>query len=153
MARCQPTSGKVRETVLLLMPRDCSWVPARPRKSSHDLLAAEFQGLWKITTHIWHQALPLMSLFQRQQMWLFFGVRWDLCLGVAAWPLPKVLPAGEPLLPRWPKDPSDLALCSWGFTLPTEHHQVSSCGVLDCTLPVYGVLLEFKSSPFSFLLV
>ena len=66
-------------SVLLPMPRDCGWVPAHPRKNSRDSVAV-FQGLWKITTHIWRQASPLMSLFQHQQMWLFFGVCWDLCL-------------------------------------------------------------------------
>ena len=34
-----------------------------PRKSSCDRVAAVLQGLWKITTHIWHQALRLMTLF------------------------------------------------------------------------------------------
>ena len=38
----------------------------RPRKSSRDGVAAAFQGLWKITTHIRHQASPLKTLFQHQ---------------------------------------------------------------------------------------
>ena len=50
-------------TALLLIPRDCSWVPACPRKSSRDSIAAVFQGLGTITTHIWHHASPLMTLF------------------------------------------------------------------------------------------
>ena len=70
----------VRGTMLLLMPRDCSWVPAHPRECSHNRVAAVFQGLWKITTHIWYQASPLMSLFQHQRMWLFSRVPWNLCL-------------------------------------------------------------------------
>ena len=80
LARCSPTPRNVCRTMLLLMPRDSAWVPAHPRKSSYDHVAAVFQGLWKITTHIWHQASHLTSLFQHQQMWLFSGVRWDLCL-------------------------------------------------------------------------
>ena len=48
----------VCRTVLLPMPRDCGWLPARPRKSSRDHVAATFQGLWKITAHICHQAHP-----------------------------------------------------------------------------------------------
>ena len=40
----------------------------RPTKSSRHSVAAAFQGLWKITTHIWHQASPLMTLFQHQLM-------------------------------------------------------------------------------------
>ena len=61
-------------TVLLPMPRDCIQVPARPRKTLQDSVAAAFQGLWKITAHIWHQTSPLMTLFQHQQMWLFSWV-------------------------------------------------------------------------------
>ena len=38
----------------------------RPRKSLRDGVAAAFQGLWKITTCIWHQASPLRTLFQHQ---------------------------------------------------------------------------------------
>ena len=55
-------------SVLLPMSRDCSWVPACPRKSSCDCVAAVFQGLWKITTRIWCQASPLLSLLQHQWM-------------------------------------------------------------------------------------
>ena len=62
MAECQLHSG------MLAGPCCCQChetgqVPACPRKSSRDGIAAAFQGLWKITTHIWHQALPLMTLF------------------------------------------------------------------------------------------
>ncbi|VFV35046.1 Hypothetical predicted protein, partial [Lynx pardinus] len=38
-------------TVLLPVPRDYGQVPARPRKSSGNNVAAAFQGLWKITAH------------------------------------------------------------------------------------------------------
>ena len=43
-----------------------------------------------------------------------------LPVGGAVPPLPNVLPGGEPPLPVWPSGPSDLALCSQGFTLPTK---------------------------------
>ena len=63
LRRISPSNGPVPAalrntcgTVMLLMPRDCSQVPAHPRKSSRDSVAAAPQGLWKITTHIWHQA-------------------------------------------------------------------------------------------------
>ena len=36
--------------------------------------------------------------------------------------------------------------------IPPEHRQVSSCRVADSALPLFTVLMEFKSSPFSFLL-
>ena len=62
--RVLATPRNVSGTVLLPpVPRDHGWVPARPRKRSHDRVAAAFQGLWKITTHIWHQASPLTTLF------------------------------------------------------------------------------------------
>ena len=35
---------------------------------------------------------------------------------------------------------------------PPEHHQVLSCRVSDSVLPLFTVLMEFKPSPFSFLL-
>ena len=51
--------------------------PDCPRKCSQDSVAAMFQGLWKITTHIWHQASPLTTLPQHQQMCLPSGFSWD----------------------------------------------------------------------------
>ncbi|VFV41517.1 Hypothetical predicted protein, partial [Lynx pardinus] len=38
-------------TLLLPVPRDCGHLPACPRKSSQDSVAAVSQGLWKIITH------------------------------------------------------------------------------------------------------
>ena len=59
LQRVSPSNGQVPatprsacRTVLLLIPRYCGHVPARPRKSSGDSVAAAFHGLWKITTHI-----------------------------------------------------------------------------------------------------
>ena len=45
-------------TLLLSVPEDCGQVPARPRKSSQESVAAAFLALWKITTPVWHQASP-----------------------------------------------------------------------------------------------
>ena len=64
-----PGAGGTQERlwdVLLPMSRDCGQVSTHPKKSSRDSAAAAFQGLWKITTHIWHQASPLTTLFQHQ---------------------------------------------------------------------------------------
>ena len=119
--------------MLLLMPRDRGRVPARPRKSSCSPVAAAFQGLWHITTHIWHQTSPSMTLFQYQKMWLFAGV---CCDEVATQPLPNVLPAVELLLPGWSEDLSDPTLL-WDSPFPPEHRQVLRCGVLDSTLPLF----------------
>ena len=130
------TPRNVHGIVLLLMPRDCGWVPACPRKSSRDSVTAAPQGLWKITTDIWHQASPLMTLFQHQRMWPFSGVCWAQ---VASQPLPNVLPVVELLLPcGWRT--SQTPLCSWGFTLPTRAPPVielRSCRL--CTPPVYSL--------------
>ena len=101
-------------TLLLPEARECGRVPARPRKSLRDSVAAAFHGLWKITTHIWHQASSLTpvpanvtafwgllgpggfnSLYQMSfQQWNCFS------------------PCGLRT--------SQTPLCSWGFTLPTR---------------------------------
>ena len=86
------------------------------RKSSRDNVAAAFQGLWKITTHIWCQASPTTTLFQHQRMWPFSVVCWAQ---VASQPLPNVLPVVEPLLPMWSEKPQT-PLCSWRFVLLTR---------------------------------
>ncbi|XP_053073804.1 dipeptidyl aminopeptidase-like protein 6 isoform X2 [Acinonyx jubatus] len=98
---------KARWTLLLPVPRDRGQVPARPRKRSRDSVAAAFQGLWKIATHVWHQASPLTILPQHQRMWPPSGVCWDQ---VASQPLPNILPAVEPLFPVWPKNLPDPTL-------------------------------------------
>ena len=145
------TPRNVCESSLLLMPRDCGQVPACPRKISQDSVAAVFQGLWKITTHIWHQASPLTTLFQHQQMSLFFQVHWDLAFGGHTQPLPGVSPAGELPLPMWPEEPG-LHSAPEDSPFPPEHCQVVTCRVSDSALPLFIVLMEFKPSPFSFLL-
>ncbi|XP_047706423.1 dehydrogenase/reductase SDR family member 12 [Prionailurus viverrinus] len=119
MAACRLQPGTFLGPVLLPMPRDCSLVPARSRKSSRDSVAATFQGLWKVTTHIWHQPSPLTTLFQHQRMWLFSRAHWGLAFGGPTQPLPGVLPSGEPPLPVWPEEPRN-PLRSWGFALPTR---------------------------------
>ena len=49
---------------------------------------------------------------------------------------------------------SQTPLCSWGFALPTRAPPgiKLSCGVSDSVLPLFTVLMEFKPSPFSFLI-
>ena len=46
MVRCQPTPWNVHTTVLQQMPRDYDLVPAHPRESSLNHVAAALQGLW-----------------------------------------------------------------------------------------------------------
>ena len=87
-----PGAGGTQERlwdVLLPMPRDCGRVPAHPRKSSRDSVAAAFQGLWKITAHICHQASPLTTLFQHQRMWLFSVVCWGQVASIVSTKYPS----------------------------------------------------------------
>ena len=120
----------------------------RPAKSSRDSGAAAFQGLWKITTHIWHQASPLTTLFQHQRMWPFSGVCWDQVASTVSTKCPSssgtIFPCVAPEPPSSHSVPGD-------SPFPPEHHQVSSCGVAAFALPLFTVLMEFKPSPLSFL--
>ena len=149
MAGCRPAARNVCATALLLVPRDCGWVPAHPRKSLCDLLAAAFQGLWKFTTHIYHQASPLTFLFQHQQMWLFSGIHWDLCLWGGCTASTKCPASRGTATPYVAVDSSDLALLSTpgDSPFPPEQCQVLSCGVLDSS-SVSRVLMEFKQLSF-----
>ena len=52
----------------------------------------------------------------------------------------------------WLVDSEDLALRSWGFTVPTRALPgIKLCGFRLCVPPVYRVLMAFKPSAFSFL--
>ncbi|VFV31304.1 Hypothetical predicted protein, partial [Lynx pardinus] len=105
-------------TLLLPVPGDGGQEPARPRKTSCHSVAAAFQGLWEITTHIWHQASALRTLFQYQRM--LVAVFWDL-LGPGAFNR-----LYQMSFQQWSRfslcglRTSRTPLCSWGFTLPTR---------------------------------
>ena len=63
------------------------------------------------------------------------------------------LPSGGTASPVWPVGASDLAACSWGFALPTRAPPgIELWSFRLCAPPVYRVVMEFKPSPFSFLL-
>ena len=137
-------------TLLFPAPQDCGQVPVHPRKSSRDSVAAAFQGLWKITTHIWHPASPLTTLFRHQRMWPFSGVYWAQVasslyqISFQQWNHFSLCG------PRTSRTP----LCSWGFTFPTRAPpgmELWSHSLLTFALPLFTVLMEFKPSPFSFL--
>ena len=143
LRRVSPSNGRVpaaprnvHGTMLLAGDQRLCLGASPPQKSSHNCVAAAFQGLWQITTHIWQQASPPTTLFQHQQRWLFSRVHWDLCLWRSTQPLPYVLPAGEPPLPMWPEDPG-LHSASRDSPFSPEHHQVLSCGVSDSALPLF----------------
>ena len=95
------------------------WMPAFPRKRLCDRIAAEFQGLQqsKITasSRFYH---TLASLSQYQQTWLLSGVCWDLCLWGGFMASTKCTPSRGTTSPCVYMYPSDLAACSWRFTLP-----------------------------------
>ena len=136
-------------TLVFPVPRDCGQVPAHPRKCSRDSVAGAFQGLWKITTHIWHQASPLMTLFQHQRMWPFSGVCWDQVASTVSTKCPS---CSGTAFPRVAQEPPGSQSVPGDSPFPPEHSQVSSCGVAAFVLPLFTVLMEFKPSPFSFLL-
>ena len=142
------TPRNVHRTVVLPMPRDCGRVPDRPRKSSRDLVASAFQGLWKITTHIWHQASPPATLFQHQQMWPFSGVCGDQVALTVSTKCPSSSGTAFPCVAREPPGPHSVPGDS---PFPPEHCHVSSCKAADFVFPFFTVLMEFKPSPFSFL--
>ena len=109
MAGCPPTPRNVYKTTDhndANSHTDANGLGAsHPRKSSRDLVAAVFQGLWKITTHIWHQASPLTSLFQHQRIWLFSRVHWDLCLCGGRTASTRCPPNRRPASPRVARGP------------------------------------------------
>ena len=132
-------------TLLLPVPRDCGQVPACPRKSLRDSVAAAFQGLWKITTHVWHQASPLMTL--PQQMWPPSGVCWDQVDSTVSTKCP--FSSGTAFL-RVAREPPGPHSVPGDSPFPPEHRQVLSCRVAAFVFPLFTVLMEFKPSPFSF---
>ena len=144
--RTSATPGNACWTLLLPVLRDCGQVPARPRKSSQDSVAAAFQGLWKITTHIWHQASPL---FHHQRMWPPSGVCWDQ---VASAVSPNVLPAVEPLLPVWPENLPDPTLF---LGIHPSHQSTAGMELRSCRLCYPCLQSQWNVNPllclFSFL--
>ena len=141
----------VHMTALLQMPRDCGWVLACPRESSQDRVAAVFQGLWEITTHIWHQASPLTSLFQHQQTWLFSRVHWKLCLWgglTASTKCPLSRGTASACVAQRPLEPCCVLLGIRPSHQSSARYQAAESQTL-CS-PVYRVLMVFKPSPFSF---
>ena len=137
-----------RWTLLPPVPRDCSQVPACTRKGFQNSVAAAFQGLWKITTHIWHQASPLMTLSQHQRMWPPSRVCWNQVASTVSTKCPS---SSGTAFPRVAREPPGLHSAPGDSPFPPEHRQVSSCGVADFELPLFTVLMELKPSPFSFL--
>ena len=135
-------------TLLLPEPRDCGQVPARPRKCSRDSVAAAFQGLWKITMHLWHQASPSTTLFQHQRMWLPSGVCSDQVASTVSTKCPS---SGGTAFPRVAREPPRPHSVPGDSPFSPEHCQVLSCGVAAFAFPLFTVLMEFKLSPFSLL--
>ena len=123
-------------------------MPARPRKSSRDSVTAAFQGLWKITTHIWHQASPLTTLHQHQRMWPYSAVCWVQEASTVSTKCPSSSGTAFPRVAGAPPEPHSVP---GDLSFPPEHRQVWSCRVAALALPLFPVLMEFEPSPFSFL--
>ena len=135
--RMSTAPRNTRCTLLLPVPRDCGQVPACSRKSLRDSVAAAPQGLWKITTDIWHQVSPLTMLFQHQQMWLFYWVHWGLWRTHTA--STRCSSRRGTASPMWPEEPWT-PLCSWGFALSTRAPPgIELWSFRLYTLPVYSL--------------
>ena len=119
-------------TLLLLVSQDCGQVPACPIKISQDSVAAAFQGLWEITTHIWHQSSPLTTLFQHQQMWPFSGVCWDQVASTVSTKCPSSSGTAFPQVAREPPRPHSV---SGDSPFPPEHYQTRYGAAELQTLP------------------
>ena len=120
-------------------------MPAHPQKRSRDSVVSAFHGLWKISTHIWHQASPL-TLFQHQRMWPVSGVCWDQVASTVSTKYPS---SRGTAFPRVAQEPPGAYSAPGDSPFPPEHCQVCSCGVAAFALPLFTVLMEFKPSPFS----
>ena len=137
-----------RWILLLLVPRDCSHVPTHPPKKIVRQCSLSVSGTMENRNTRLTLGFNLNNLAPAPaNVTAFQGVlrpsgfnslyqmsfqQWN-CFSSCA--------------PRTSQTP----LCSWGFALPPEHHQVWSCGVAAFALPLFTVLMEFKPSPFSFL--
>ena len=114
------TPRNVWGIVLMLMPRDRSWVPACPRKCSLNHVAAAFQRLSKITTHIGARLHPQRPYSSTRECGCSprstgtFACEWWW----QAHSFYQMSSQQDPL-PVWPKDPW-ISLCSWGLTLLTR---------------------------------
>ena len=138
MAGCHLTPRNVHETALLPMPRDYSWVSACPRKSSCDLVAVAFQGLWKIVnTHL----VPGFTLNVLIPTLVNVLVLWGL-LG----PLPVgwlhslyqiSFQQGNCLSPCGLRTPQTSLSAPGDSPLPPEHRKVWSCRVSVSALPLF----------------
>ena len=96
----------------------------------------------------WHQASPLTTLPQHQQMWLPSGVCWDEVASTVSTKCPS---SSGTAFPRVAREPPGLHSVPGDSPFPPEHCQVWNCGVAAFALPSFIVLMEFKLSPFSFL--
>ena len=135
-----------------MMPGDCSWVPAHPRNCLCDRVAAAFQGLWKnhnthLAQHTLSDLVPAMAnVAVLRGLLIPLPVGWLHTLYQMSFQQrncfsPHGLRTSQP------------SLCSWEFTLPTRALPgIELWSFRLCASPVYRVLMEFKPSPFSFLL-
>ena len=130
------------------------WVLTRSRKCLCGHTVAEVRKLWKVTTHSKHQVLPQSGIFDPIRG-CSPGSPGAFACGDAVRPMPRALQAGELVSPVWHMDPSDLAFCSWGFTLlsqqSTTRHGALKLQTLHAT--VYRMLVVWKSCAFSLSMV
>ena len=82
-------------------------------------------------------------------MWPFSGVCWDQVASTVSTKCPS---SSGTTFPHVAQEPPGPHFGPGDLPFPPEHHQVLSCRVADFALPLFTFLMEFKPSPFSFLL-
>ena len=131
-------------TLLLLVPRNCSQVPARPQNIVRQCSLSVSGNMDNYNTHLapgftFNNLAPAPANVAAFQGLLGPGGFNSLYqMSFQKWN--RFSPCGL----RTSRTPLSLLF-------PPEHRQVWSCGVAAFALPLFTVLMEFKPSPFSFL--
>ena len=122
---------------------------SQPQKKFEKKYSSSISGFMENhNTHL-TPGFTLNDLFQHQRMWLFSGVCWDQVASTVSTKCPSNSGTAFSRVAQEPPGPHSTP---GDFPFPAEHLQVSSCRVADSTLPLFIVLMQFKPSPFSFLL-
>ena len=120
-----------------------------PQKKFSRQCSSSVSGIMeKHNTHL-APGFTLKTLFQHQRMWPPSGVCWDRVASTVSAKCPSSRGTTFPRVAREPPGPHSVPGDS---PFPPEHRQVGSCGVAAFALPLITVLMEFKPSPFFFLL-
>ena len=76
VARCWPPPGMFAGLCCCCCCPETAAGRQSTQKKFTQLCTAAFQRLWKITTHVWHQALPLTTLISTSECGCSLGSAW-----------------------------------------------------------------------------